>query len=97
MITKEQVEEKLQTVEDPELGVDVHSLGLIYNIEVTEKECSILMTFTSPQCPFGPYMVQDIKKAVGTLGFDSVKVEITFEPRWSPTDELKAALGIGTM
>ena len=98
MVTKEQVEEVLKTVEDPELQIDVFSLGLIYNIDiVSDTQVDIRMTFTSPQCPFGPHIVEDVKKGLKKLGFETVKVEIVFSPRWEPTDELKAALGIGGM
>lgn len=96
MTSKEQIIENLKKVEDPELQLDVWSLGLIYGIDIIDgKTCKITMTLTSPQCPFGPYMMQDVKKAVENAGFDQVDVELTFSPRWKPSDELRAALGIG--
>jgi len=97
MVTKEQVENVLKKVEDPELQIDIFSLGLIYNIDIVDdKTINIRMTFTSPQCPFGPAIVSELKNALQQeLGFEKVGVEVVFNPRWEPSDELKAALGIG--
>lgn len=56
MPTKEQVIEMLETIMDPEIGLDIHTMGLVYDIQIkSEKEIYILMTFTSPMCPVGDF------------------------------------------
>ncbi len=96
MIAKEKIiEEVFKKYIDPEIGVDVWTLGLIYNIEVNENKVKILLTFTSPLCPYGPQMVEEIKEQIQRLGAAEVEIEITFEPPWKPSEELKEMLGMG--
>ncbi len=94
MVNKEEVIKILQSYEDPELGIDVWTLGLVYNIEVVEKKVSILFTFTSPLCPFGPQMVDEIKTLVKDKGAEEVELEITFDPPWEPSSEVREMLGV---
>ncbi len=95
MITKEQIIEMLETVMDPEIGLDIHTMGLIYDIQIRgEKEIYILMTFTSPMCPVGDFLKQEVTDSMRELGFSAVDIEITFEPPWKPSPELREALGI---
>ncbi len=94
MITKEQIIEAIKTVKDPEIGIDLWTLGLIYDIKIVDDGVDILMTLTSPFCPFGNEIVVSVEKAVKKLGVDEVRVDITFEPAWKPTAELRAILGI---
>lgn len=87
----------LKTIEDPELGIDIWTLGLIYNIDVKEEEqkVHILMTFTSIMCPVGPMIVQSVEAGLKKLeNIKEVKVEVTFEPPWEPTEELREMLGV---
>lgn len=93
-ITEQQVIEKLKDVKDPELGIDVWTLGLIYKIVITEDAIEILMTLTSPFCPFANDLIADVEKKVGTLEHGDVLVDVTFEPPWEPTEELRASLGV---
>ncbi len=96
MITKEKIiEEVFKKYIDPEIGVDIWTLGLIYNIAVEENKAKILLTFTSPLCPYGPQMVEEIKEQIQKLGATEVDIEITFEPPWKPSEELKEMLGMG--
>lgn len=83
--TKGDMVEALLDVIDPELGVDVINLGLIYDIEITKRNKAILrMTLTSMGCPFAPQLEQAVMEAVGALpGIKKVKVEWTFEPPWT--------------
>ena len=67
---------------------------LIYDIKIVDDGVDILMTLTSPFCPFGNEIVVSVEKAVKKLGVDEVRVDITFEPAWKPTAELRAILGI---
>ena len=95
MVTKEQIIQVLQVVFDPEIQVDVWTLGLIYNLDVKEDIVNIKMTFTSPMCPYGPMLMDDIKsKVMGIKDVKDVNIEITFDPPWKPSDELRATLGI---
>ena len=98
MTSKEQVIEVLKRVYDPEIQYDIWSLGLIYNIEVEANKVKILMTFTSPMCPYGPALLDDVRRQVSAIaGVGEVEVEITFTPVWDPdkmTEEARMALGI---
>lgn len=91
--TKEDIIKSLKTVEDPEIHIDVYTLGLIYNIEINDTGIDILMTLTTPFCPYGNQIVQSVEKAIQPFGVE-VRVEITFEPEWVPPDDVRIALGI---
>lgn len=93
-ITEQQVIEKLKEVKDPELGIDVWTLGLIYKITITEDAVEILMTLTSPFCPFANELVTDVEKKVGELKHGDALVDITFDPPWEPTEDLRMSLGL---
>jgi metal-sulfur cluster biosynthetic enzyme len=94
MLNKEDVESVLKTIDDPEIGVDIFTLGLIYDSKIEEDKVTITLTFTSPTCPFGPQMVEEVKKKLRELGAKEVIVEITFSPPWKPSDELREMLGV---
>ncbi len=95
MINKDQVIEALKTVQDPELNMDVWTLGLVYEIQVkSANEVFLLITYTTPMCPFGPILNQKIQDAMHDLGFKTVEFEVTFDPPWEPSEELRASLGI---
>lgn len=95
MATKEQVIEALKTIEDPELFLDIWFLGLIYNIDIEGGEVAVQMTFTSPMCPAGPLLIDQVRSKVGALeGVTKVDVRIVFSPPWVPSDEVKALLGL---
>jgi metal-sulfur cluster biosynthetic enzyme len=91
-MTKKNILEKLKNVIDPELGVDIVSLGLVYKIETEKNKTKIVMTLTTPGCPFGPMFEAMIKNELGK----DVAVEITFDPPWNPSkvdEETRKALG----
>lgn len=98
MITKEQVWEKLKTVKDPEIGLDVVSLGLVYGVEVDGGQIKVTMTLTSPMCPLGDTLINDTKAALSALPeVTGVEVEITFDPPWDTakmSEDAKAELGV---
>ncbi|MBI4148052.1 metal-sulfur cluster assembly factor [Candidatus Woesearchaeota archaeon] len=94
MITKDNVIEALKKVEDPELLIDVWTLGLIYDMVVQESDVNIKMTFTSPLCPYGPLLVEDMKRKLADIGVKQTHVEIVFEPPWQPNEEVKEMLGL---
>lgn len=95
MITKDDVIAVCQTILDPEVHLDIYTLGLIYNIDITpEQEINILMTYTTPLCPFGGKMQEDLKNALSILNPKNINIELTFNPPWKISDELREALGI---
>ena len=98
MVEKEQVIEVLKKVNDPEIQYDIWSLGLVYNVEVQGSKVKILMTFTSPMCPYGPVLLDDVRRQVSAIdGVGEVEVEITFSPPWTSekmSEEAKIGLGI---
>ena len=95
MITQENLIVVFKDYDDPELGIDVWTLGLIYKLEIIDDEhIKVLLTFTSPMCPFGPEMVSELKKRLQEIGVKQIDMEITFEPAWEPSEELKEMLGL---
>ena len=94
MITKEELIEKVfKKYVDKEIEVDVWTLGLVYNLEVLDNLVKVTMTFTSPLCPYGPQMVEEIEQEIKNLGVPQVQMDITFDPPWQPSEELKEMLG----
>ncbi len=97
MPTEEEIREALTSVIDPELGVDFVSLGLIYDIEPKDGEVYVSFTLTTPACPIGPQITEEIKEYVGKLeGVDKVETKLVFDPPWTPDmmgEDAKFALG----
>src|SRR3954467_4731345 len=97
MPSVDEVEEALANVIDPELGLDFVELGLVYGIEVAEGEGPIEFTLTSPGCPIGPQVTDQMKEFVGELdGVEEVHPRMTFTPPWTPdrmSEDAKFALG----
>lgn len=95
MIQHEKIIETLKKINDPEIQLDVYTLGLIYNINTANNKINLKMTFTSPMCPYGPWLMQDIKTKLGMIeGVKEVNIELTFEPAWQPSKEVKIMLGM---
>ena len=95
MVTRDQVIEALKKVEDPEMFLDIWFLGLVYGIEIVERDVKITMTFTSPMCPAGPMLINNIKGEIAKIeGVGKVEVEVVFAPPWEPSDDVKAMLGL---
>ena len=97
MVTEEDVYEALEEVIDPELGLDFVSLGLVYDVEVEGSDVHVTFTLTSPGCPIGPQVSEQMKEFVSELdGVVNVYPKMTFSPPWSPenmSDDAKFALG----
>ena len=94
-VTEVQVREMLKGVEDPELHLDVITLELIYGIKIEGGSVCVTMTLTTPACPYGPMLVEMVKQAVRKIpGVTSVDVEVSFEPLWQPSEDLKAMMGL---
>jgi metal-sulfur cluster biosynthetic enzyme len=97
MATLQEIEEALTNVIDPELGLDFVELGLIYGIQQDSGNVLVTFTLTTPACPIGPQITEQIEEFVLPLeGVSSVKSEMTFDPPWSPekmSEDAKFALG----
>ena len=96
--TEEAVREALKHVVDPELGVNIVDLGLVYDVEISEEGViSIEYTLTTMGCPIGPLIEQQMQSFLENVpGVTSVEAEMVLRPPWTPemmSEEAKAALG----
>lgn len=93
--TRENVIEILKTIKDPEINLDIWTLGLIYNLEIDNDNIKILLTYTTPLCPWGPQINEQITTALKNIpGVKNVDIELTFDPPYQMPEELRATLGI---
>jgi metal-sulfur cluster biosynthetic enzyme len=99
MATREEVMEALRQVEDPELGMDIVELGLLYDVEVDGPRVKVIHSLTSMGCPAGPMIQQDIDAMTRQVpGVEDVEIELTWDPPWTPermSDDAKFILGFG--
>jgi metal-sulfur cluster biosynthetic enzyme len=97
MPSVDEVQDALTNVIDPELGLDFVELGLVYEVEVEEGEVYVTFTLTSPGCPIGPQVSEQIEEFVAELdGVERVYPKMVFSPPWTPemmSEEAKFALG----
>ncbi len=98
-VKKEAVTDALRSVMDPEIGIDVVSLGLVYDVNISsDGDVHIKMTMTTPGCPLVGMMTEDAKNVIETIdGVKSVNVELVWDPPWTPDliePEVRARLGI---
>jgi metal-sulfur cluster biosynthetic enzyme len=95
--TVDDVTDALSNVIDPELGLDFVELGLVYGVEVDGGDVHITFTLTTPACPIGPQVTEQMEEFVGELeGVEAVECEMVFVPPWSPermSEDAKFALG----
>jgi metal-sulfur cluster biosynthetic enzyme len=96
-LTRDDVFEALRVVEDPELGMDVVDLGLVYDVQVELPKVTVTYSLTSMGCPAGAMIEQQILEVIGSLaGVDEVAADLTWSPPWSPemmSDDAKFVLG----
>ena len=97
-ILKDRIIQRLKTIHDPEIPLNIYDLGLIYEIDIDENsDVLIVMTLTAPNCPVAESLPLEVEEAVKqTEGVNNVQVQITFEPAWSMdklSDEAKLELG----
>jgi metal-sulfur cluster biosynthetic enzyme len=99
MPTRDDVIEALRAVEDPELGMDIVELGLLYDVQVAEPRVHIQYSLTSMGCPAGPLIQQSIEEVVQSMpGVEQVETELTWDPPWTPdkmSEDAKFILGFG--
>ena len=99
-LTKEKVFNAIRPVDDPDLGMSLVDMGLIYDVEIDDdNNLNIQMTLSSPACPIAPYLMSEVENAVRTLEeVNQINVELVWEPPWDPetmaADSVKDALGI---
>ena len=97
-VTEQDVRTALKGVKDPELGLDLVVLGLIYEIEVKGDHVGVVMSLTSPMCPVAGQIVEEVKAAIEEVdGVGSAEVELTFDPPWTSeriSPLIRASLGL---
>lgn len=103
MISEDMVRSALKNVFDPEIGLDIVNLGLVYNIDVQEggNKVDIDMTLTTPACPAGPQIIEQARREVMTLqdvykNLEEVNINLVWTPFWNPSmmsDEARDELG----
>ncbi len=96
-ILKEQIIEALKNVLDPELGINIVDLGLVYGLDIQGNSVHVTYTLTTMGCPIGPLIEAEMKQFLsGVEGIDQVEAEMVLRPPWTPemmSEEAKAALG----
>jgi metal-sulfur cluster biosynthetic enzyme len=96
-LTEERVLEALKNVLDPELGINIVDLGLVYDVKIDDDSVHITYTLTTMGCPIGPLIEEQMARMLADVpGIDRVDAEMVLRPPWSPemmSDEAKAALG----
>ena len=98
-IDKKTIKNKLKQVLDPELGISIVDLGLIYEIKIKKEKVKIVMTLTTIGCPLFSLIEEEIKNRLKELGLkeEEIKLELTFDPPWTlerMSKEARAMLGI---
>lgn len=88
MPTKDEILAQIDPIEDPEIGLGLVDLGLIYDIMILDgRIVNIFMTLTTPACPYGPILIEQVRKAVMELeGVEKVDIEIVWDPPWNPAE-----------
>jgi metal-sulfur cluster biosynthetic enzyme len=86
MLSEDQVREALRSVDDPEVGINIVDLGLVYRIDVTSERVRVEMTMTTQACPMGDLITDNARRAVAALAPEGVAVdiELVWEPFWTP-------------
>jgi len=98
MTVEDKIRKALKTVMDPELGVSIVDMGLIYDVRFESGEAEVEMTLTSPGCPLAPIIDREVREAVsGISEIKKLTVELVWDPPWSKdlmSEELKAEFGV---
>ena len=97
MVSEKDVIESLKTVIDPEIGINIVDLGLIYEVEIKGSYVKVKMTLTMPGCPMSEYLVESAKDAVSKIkGLEKIEINLVFDPPWNPekmSEDAKKKLG----
>ena len=96
-ISQQEVIDKILLINDPELGINIYDLGLIYELKINNNNIDVLMTLTTVNCPVADSMPNDIAKKIATIeDCGQIKIKLTFEPPWTKdmmSEDAKSALG----
>lgn len=86
MVSEEDILQSLRGVNDPEVGVNIVDLGLVYSTEIQDGNVRILMTMTTPACPMHSYLTEEVREAILSRHEEvkNVSVELVWDPPWSP-------------
>ena len=97
-LDEQAVLDALKVVKDPEVGISIIDLGLVYDVEIDAGKVEVKMTLTSPGCPVGPQIMQEADETVrGLAGVKDVRIELVWEPYWTPeriNPKVRAYLGM---
>lgn len=97
-VTEKEVRRALKTVKDPELGLDLVVLGLVYDIEIEDSKVHATISLTSPMCPVAGEIVDNARTAIaGMDDVDDAEVTLTFDPPWTPeriSPLIRSSLGL---
>jgi metal-sulfur cluster biosynthetic enzyme len=92
MVTDEMVRTALKNVYDPEIGLDIVNLGLVYNVDIQDqgKRVSVDMTLTTPACPAGPQIIEQARREIGALkdvyaDIEDINITLVWTPFWNPS------------
>jgi len=83
-LARDQVIDVLKTIYDPEIPVNIYDLGLIYDLQITGWDVAIKMTLTAVGCPIGPYVAEEIRNKLQSVGANTVAVDFVWSPPWTP-------------
>lgn len=97
-VTEKDVRDALKTVKDPELNIDLVTLGLVYDIQVEEDSAKAIISLTSPMCPVAGEIVDQARLAIAKVeGVEHAEVQLTFDPPWTPeriSPLIRSSLGL---
>jgi metal-sulfur cluster biosynthetic enzyme len=97
-VTEKDVRDALKKVKDPELNIDLVTLGLVYDIQVEGNKAKAIISLTTPMCPVAGEIVDQAKLAVAKVeGVEEAEVELTFDPPWTPeriSPLIRSSLGL---
>ncbi|MFH0908690.1 MAG: metal-sulfur cluster assembly factor [bacterium] len=95
--TPDGVRDVLRSVLDPELHMNIVDLGLVYGVDINDGNVNVRMTLTSPACPYGPYLLHQVKDTVLSLkGVKDAQIEVVWDPPWGPdkmSEDVRLELG----
>ena len=98
MVTEDAVFEAIKEIIDPEVGINIVDMGLIYGVDIDDETVNITMTLTSPGCPAGGQLINGTQHVTQQLeDVEEVNINVVWTPRWTPemmTEEAKDELGI---
>ena len=94
--TPAEIVEVLKNLLDPELGLDIYTLGFVrkMDLDAAKKSLRLKMTLTSPLCPYGPMMVRELQERLRRFGLEKVEIGFEFDPPWEPSAEVRLMLGV---